>query len=138
MAEIQAASRDVIRGSFDTISRTTENARHWSWIDYSSADASLNSTVRKQIRAQARYELQENNSLGKGICLTLVGDTVGTGPRLQMQLGSERENSQIEEAWTYWASAVDLREKLSTMRMAKLVDGESICRLVNNSQSQPS
>lgn len=129
---ISEAARSYIRASYDTVSRTPENTRHWQWIDYLSADATLTPEVRKEIRAQARYEVQQNNGYGVGIASTLVNDTIGSGPRLQMLTPNETVNKEVEQAFLYWSQAIGLREKLTTMRMSKLIDGEVVGRKVNN------
>jgi capsid protein len=80
----------------------------------------------------ARYEVGQNNSYGVGIAQTLVNDTIGTGPRLQMQFENEKLNARIEQEFSYWVDAINLRDKLATLRMSKLIDGEALCRTVNN------
>lgn len=121
-----------IRASYDSVARTVENARHWQWADYLSADSALRTDVRQMIRSQARYEIQENNCYGLGLATTLVTDTIGTGPRIQISAFSQTENQKIEFAFHNWMRAVGLCDKLATIRMAKLVDGEAVARFVTN------
>ncbi len=132
MDDVALSMRSILRGSYDSVSRTPENARHWAWADNLSADASLVPEVRIRLRSQSRYELIENNSYGRGMVDTVVTDTVGTGPRLQMQQFRFSTNQEIEKAWYRWSLAVGLCEKLQTIRSAKLVDGEVVIRFVNN------
>ena len=134
-AETVKASRQVsrpLRASYDSAARTVENFRHWSWVDFHAPDASLDPEVRKIIRARARYELQENNCYGRGLVETMVTDTIGTGPRIQISQFSQTDNQNIERAFHGWARAIGLSEKLATMRRAKLVDGEALSRFVTN------
>lgn len=131
-SEIQAAARSFIRASYDVAARTPENMRHWQWVDNLSADAALSPEVRKTVREQARYEVLQNNSYGIGIANTLIHDTIGTGPRLQTQTLNPADNKIVDTEFGYWAKAVNLREKLSTLRMAKMIDGEAIARFTTN------
>lgn len=132
LAAMQRAANAVVRASYDTVAKTHENWRHWQWVDYRSADASSNPYVREQLRAQSRYELDENNSYGYGMVETVTTDTIGTGPRLQVTEFSARDNREVEKAWHRWAAAVDIPSKLATLRRAKCVDGEDLYRFINN------
>lgn len=121
-----------LQASFDVTKSTPENTRHWQWIDYLSADESLSPDVRKKIRAQARYECVQNGSYGVGMSRTLVTDTIGTGPRVSVSQFQQTINQLIEREFMHWADAIGLAEKLQTMRMAKLVDGESVAKFSTN------
>jgi len=96
-----------------------------------SADAAMTPDVRRTLRNRARYEVA-NNSYAKGMVLTVAGDCVGTGPRLQLLTEDSETNRIVEQQFTEWAVAVDLAAKLRTMRMAKATDGEAFAILVNN------
>lgn len=132
LEELRHVVRQNIRAGYDSLARTPENIRHWQFTDNLSADASLSPDVRRNIRSMARYEVSQNNSYGVGISQTLVSDTIGTGPRLQMQFENEKVNRRIEAEFGYWAEAIGLRDKLATLRMSKLIDGEALCRSVTN------
>ena len=132
LGELRQTTQQFIKATYDSVARTPENVRHWAWADHLSADASLAPDVRKSIRSMARYEVSQNNSYGVGIAQTLVNDTIGTGPRLQMQFENEKVNQRIEQEFGYWASAVNLREKLTTLRLSKMIDGEAVMRSITN------
>ena len=121
-----------LKASFDVTRRTPENERHWQWIDFLSADDSINPEIRKRIRAQVRYECNQNNCYGIGMSKTLVLDTIGTGPRLSVSAFTHSVNQDIEREFANWSNSVGLTEKLQTMRMAKLVDGEAVAKFSNN------
>ena len=121
----------AIRGRYDAAQTTAENARHWAMADALSADCAASADVRKKLRERARYEVA-NNSYAKGIVLTLANDCIGTGPRLQLLTDDSATNNRIEEAFAHWAKAVNLAEKLRTMRLAKATDGESFAVLTAN------
>ena len=121
----------VLKGRYDAAQTTRENARHWAMADSLSADSSASPDVRRKLRERARYEVA-NNSYAKGIVLTLANDCIGTGPRLQVLSEDEEANRQIENAFSQWSRAVNLAEKLRTMRMAKATDGEVFAVLAAN------
>ena len=121
----------VVRARYDAAQTTAENARHWAMADGYSADSSNSADVRKNLRHRARYEVA-NNSYAKGIVLTLANDAVGTGPRLQLLSNHQKTNHNVEQAFAQWSQAVSLPEKLRTMRMAKVTDGEVFAVLHGN------
>jgi capsid protein len=121
----------MIRARFDAAQTTADNARHWAMADALSADAAGSADVRKRLRERSRYEVA-NNSYAKGIALTLANDCVGTGPRLQMLLADAEGNRKVEMAFALWCQAVGLAEKLRTMRLAKVTDGEAFAVLTIN------
>lgn len=73
-----------------------------------------------------------NNSYARGISLTLANDCVGTGPRLQMLTGDAFANRFVEQEFFAWADAICLADKLRTMRLARVSDGESFGLLTSN------
>ena len=121
----------VVRARFDAAQTTADNARHWVMADAMSADGAGSADVRRKLRQRARYEVA-NNSYAKGIVLTLANDCIGTGPRLQLLADDGEINRQVEMAFAEWSEAVNLAEKLRTMRMAKSTDGETFAILTAN------
>jgi len=121
----------VLQARYDAAQTTVENARHWAMADGLSADAAMTAEVRRTLRNRARYEVA-NNAYAKGMILTVAGDCVGTGPRLQLLTEDGETNRIIEQAFAEWAAAVDLAAKLRTLRMSKATDGEAFAVLVNN------
>ena len=99
--------------------------------DALSADGAGSADVRRKLRQRSRYEVA-NNSYAKGIVLTLANDCIGTGPRLQLLADDGEINRQVETAFAEWSEAVNLAEKLRTMRMAKSTDGETFAILTAN------
>jgi len=121
-------SPKVLRARYDAAQTTAENARHWAMADGLSADSAASPEVRRKLRQRARYEVA-NNSYAKGIVLTLANDCIGTGPRLQLLSDDDGVNSRMEAAFAQWSKAVNLAQKLRTMRMAKATDGETFAVL---------
>ncbi len=121
----------IVRAKFDSAQTNADNRRHWASADGLSPNAAINPDVRRILRNRARYEVA-NNSYAKGIVLTLANDCVGTGPRLQILSEDTNANDRVEHAFERWAQAVDLAEKLRTMRMARAESGEAFAILVNN------
>lgn len=122
-----------VRASYDAAATTRLNQRHWANADSRSADAAASPDVRKDLRERARYEVQESNPYAKGAALTLANDTIGTGPRLQLQIPGRPEAARrIEREFMLWTYEVRLAAKLRTMRMAKAVDGEAFAKIITN------
>lgn len=121
----------VVRARYDSALTTDNNRRHWANADGLSALSANNREVRRVLRNRSRYEVA-NNSYARGIVLTLANDIIGTGPRLQLLTEDTDANRQIERAFNRWAKAIGLAEKLRTLRMAQVQDGEAFAVLVNN------
>ncbi len=116
---------------YDAAVTTSDNVRHWAAADGLSANAANCADVRRTLRNRSRYEIA-NNSYARGISLTLANDCVGTGPRLQMLTANADDNRIVEQEFFAWADAIGLAEKLRTMRLARVSDGESFGLLTNN------
>ena len=120
-----------VRASYDAAMTNADNYRHWSAADGLSAAAANRPEIRRTLRNRARYEIA-NNSYARGISLTLANDCIGTGPRLQMLSDSDQVNRLVEREFMAWSQAVNLAEKLRTMRLARVGDGEAFALLINN------
>ncbi|MDR1478832.1 MAG: phage portal protein [Planctomycetaceae bacterium] len=120
-----------VRFKYDAAQTSSENIRHWSMADGLSADGSMTSEIRRTLRNRARYETA-NNSYARGLVLTLAITCVGTGPRLQFLSDDETFNSVVETEFIAWSEAIHLAEKLQTLRMAKITDGEAFAIIVKN------
>jgi lambda family phage portal protein len=121
-----------LRARYDAAETTDDNRRHWANADLLSPDAAANPAVRRRLRSRARYECQESNSLGKGMCLTWANEVVGGGPRLRVKTKNEAANTRIERTFASWTRAVRLGPKLRTAEMAHVIDGEAFGVLANN------
>ena len=133
-AKAETALRTMVRARYDAAQTTSLNQRHWSMADYYSADAALSPDIRRRLRARARYELG-NNSYAAGMASTWANDLVGTGPRLQLDLGPEVDPSavrRVELAVYDWMVNVDLARKLRIAKIAKFCDGEAFGVLTSN------
>ena len=127
----QRRGRDL-RARYDAAQTTSENVRHWSLADALSADAANSPEVRERIRNRARYEIA-NNTYAKGAVLTLAGDVIGTGPRLQLyNPPSEKKARRLIQDFQMWAEETSLAEKLLTAAYAKIGDGESFLVMTSN------
>ena len=121
----------ILRLKYDAAQTTPENARHWAMADGLSADGSMTPEIRRTLRNRARLEVA-NNAYARGMVLTLADVCIGTGPRLQMLSDDEDFNSIVEEEFVAWAEAVRLAEKLKTLRMSKIADGEAFAAILKN------
>jgi lambda family phage portal protein len=120
----------VARARFEAAEQG-DDYKHWSGADAFSADAALSPAKRRTMRNRARHE-RVNNSYLAGISATLAGDLIGTGPRLQLDIGDAEAARTVERAWYDWGTLIDLPAKLRTMREALVVDGEAFGMMVNN------
>lgn len=126
ISQQQAAIATLVRAKYDAAQTTPLNQRHWSMADSLSADAALRPDVRQRLRTRARYEIA-NNSYAAGIASTWANDLIGTGPRLQLDLGpdvSQEAVRAVENSVYDWSVAVDLAKKLRIAKIAKISDGE--------------
>ena len=120
-----------LRAKYDAANTTLDNYKHWSHADGLSAAFANSPDVRRTLRNRSRYEVA-NNSYARGITLTLANDVVGTGPRLQMLTGDDVANRFVEYEFFGWCEAIGLAEKLRTMRLARVADGEAFGLLTSN------
>jgi len=129
---------DHMRAEYDAAATGRHNQNHWANADGNSPNAAASPTVRAELRKRSRYELLESNSFGLGIVRTLATDLVAsTGPRLTVAGPDPIANQAIETQWQKWAKAIKLPAKLTTMRQAKIVDGEAVALRVNNPRLFP-
>jgi len=134
IAAQKAAISSLVHAKYDAAQTTDLNRNHWANADHYSADASLQPHVRQTLRNRARYEMR-NNSYAAGIASTWANDLVGTGPRLQLDLGpdvSPDSLRSIENAVYDWSVNVDLARKLRIAKTAKISDGEVFGLKTNN------
>ena len=124
-----------VRARYDA-AQTSDDRKHWAAADAFSADAALSPVVRRTIRNRARYE-RANNSYLAGISSTLAADLIGTGPRLQLDLGDEDAARQVERAFFDWTWSINLPAKLRTMREALVTDGEAFAMFISNPRISP-
>jgi len=118
-----------VRATFDAAETSDLNRRHWAVADHRAADDTAGPEVRRTLRVRSRYEIQ-NNSIARGIALTLANDTIGTGPRLQLLTSEDAFNQSVERHFLEWSRAISLAGKLRTFRLARIQDGEGFGLLV--------
>lgn len=116
---------------YDAAQTTDDNSRHWSNADGLSAAAANCPDVRRKLRNRARYEYA-NNCFANGMVRTVAYHCIGTGPRIQVDTGSDESDAQIERAWQRWANSIRLADKLRTLRQAKCRDGEAFAMFITN------
>lgn len=144
----------VVRGpsaKYDAAQTGAENRNHWANADSLSARAANNPTVRWYLRNRSRYE-RANNGYAKGVIRQRTNDTIGKGPRLQIELPEKTTDQdfgvtlttgtpqtkpadlarQVEKLWCNWAESVRLNPKLRVMADAEDGDGETFGLFVNN------
>ena len=148
----------VVRGpsvKYDAAQTGTENHNHWANADSLSARAANNPSVRWYLRNRSRYE-RANNGNAKGIIRGRTNDTIGTGPRLQIELPEQTTDKDfgvtlttgtpqnkpadlartVEKLWCSWAESIRLNQKLRVMTDAEDTDGETFGLLATNSRAE--
>lgn len=131
-ADYVAAFDRNLRGRYDAAQTTADNERHWANSDALGPNAANAPAVRKKVRQRARYEALENNSYAKGMVLGFANQLIGTGPRLQLTTRDKTANQRVERSFHRWAEEIGLAEKLRTMAMAYVVDGEAFALTTTN------
>lgn len=133
--------RRRVLARYNAASQSMDSLRNFAGTDFLSADAAMSRSVRRLIAVRARNEFA-NNSFAYGIVYTLADDTIGTGPRLQLEthddtvaipdLSIDPALQRRERRFHAWSSSVGLNDVLHCARIAKAVDGETfICLQVN-------
>ena len=108
---------------FDNAQTTDENRKHWANADSLAAVSQLTPAIRWRLGDRAQYECQ-NNSYAAGLIRTLVNDTVGRGPRLQMETADDRLNQAVEDYWRLWSAAADWPLTSRVLTGVRYVRGE--------------
>jgi len=127
--QITELRREIVhklRSRFDAAQTTSQNELHWRNADNLGPDAVADLSVRRLLRNRSRYEWSNNGYL-KGISLTMVGDFIGSGPKLQItdKRFNEEQRELIERRFNvHFAKKIKLRQKLWRLRMDKIVAGE--------------
>lgn len=135
----QRIDRATVEASYDAVRNGSLMENAWLYADTLSADEANNPAVRQELRRRSRYECLEANSFLKGAIHTIAQDTIGRGPRLQMQLTGDdaKWNAPIEADWLRWSKATHLAKTLRTLTVASYVDGEDFS-LFTTSRTIPS
>lgn len=145
----QRAARYDAADNLDEYSR-----KHWLAADGLSANAANSPDVRYKLRTRSRYE-RANNGYAKGLIRARTNDTVGTGPRLQLDLPEEFVDPdfqrtvatgpppaadlarRVEKLWYEWWEANRLTDKLRVLADAEDTDGEAFALLVSTDSPRP-
>lgn len=128
----------AVRAKYDSAQTTPSNARHWENADGLSPVASNSEEVRRVLRERSRYEIA-NDAIAEGIIGTLVDDTVGTSPRVQLtgHDGVETDTDKaVEREFRRWARADKLAQKTRLARRSKAASGEVFAVLVSAGRVQ--
>jgi two-component system sensor histidine kinase KdpD len=82
--------------------------------------------LRNSLLSALSHDLRTPLAVLAGMAETLATDLIGTGPKLQLDLGPDVDASavrQVELANYDWSIAIDLPGKLRTMRKSRAIDG---------------
>lgn len=109
---------------FDHAQTTDQNYRHWANADSLGPVLSLDPYVRKTVRERCRYEVANDPHLC-GLVETMALDTIGSGPRLQLQSTAPAEDvRKVENLFASWCRKTKYAEALRLMVRSRRVDGE--------------
>jgi len=120
-----------LRAEYDAARDTDEFKNYWANSDQYDADSANSRPVREKLVPRSRYDVY-SNGYADGIAQTYATDTVGVGPKLRMQTGSQGFNQMIEMEFNLWSQAVQLRRKLWCLCHAKHTDGEGFAVIRTN------
>ncbi|AMV18252.1 phage portal protein [Planctomyces sp. SH-PL14] len=109
----------------------------WQLADFKDADATLSPTVRRALRAIARYELQNNDMVFR-VVETYADDLVGEdGPTLQLDSGDPTVDRMIEADWADYWRAQNLSAKLRTAVVAESGGDGEACAEIRFTETWP-
>ena len=134
-AKPSVARQKNVRATFDSAQTNSHNSKHWATADALSPNAAIDHSVRDILRRRGRHECK-NNSHAKGILDTIVDDTIGTGPRLQIPMseskpsGFEKLADSVYREFIAWYEDRDINDSLRVARGSKIHSGE--CFLVSS------
>lgn len=111
------------RAGYDIAKDTKENKGRWADVDSLAPVSQMTPGVRATARDRGRHEAI-NNCYVAGIVRTLVRDTVGTGPRLQMLTDDDRLNEGLEDLWRLWTAATNMPLTFRIAAGVRYVAGE--------------
>lgn len=131
LARSASPSRVLVRARYDSAETNADTRRLWAAADGLSARAANSPEVRRVLRNRARF-VRGNNSYLEGITQTLANDVIGTGPRLRLLTPDRAVNRRVGDAFEAWSAATGFAEKLRTVRMSRVIDGEGIGLLITN------
>lgn len=118
---------------FDAAQTGPANRNHWAQADDLSPNAEADPETRRRLRTRGRYE-RNNDPHVDGLVKGLANDLIGTGPRLQLQLDDQFEESArlVEKSYADWCRAIGLSDKLRVMQEVRPTDGESFGLFTDN------
>lgn len=117
------ANRFERRSGYEAAKTTDENSKHWRDADGLGPVSQVTPEVRRTLRNRCRHEVQ-NGCYASGIVRTLVGDTIGTGPRLQMLDEDASLNAEVEALWRIWEAASFWSLKARLLAGVNWINGE--------------
>lgn len=130
------AGRDTTprpKSRYDAATTGSQNRNHFILADDLSANAAHDPETRRVLRRRSRNE-RDNDPHLDGLVKQLADDLVGTGPRLQLNLGPTNDDAArlVERSFSDWCRAIDFASDLRVMHEARPTDGESFGLMVSN------
>lgn len=120
-----AAARPRLAAWYDA---ARDSHRHWTAADHLSPSAANSPTVRRTLRARARYETANNPYAAATVDL-YASYLIGRHIDLQITGTDALTASRIETEFSAWAREIDLHGKITALVRARVVDGEAFALL---------
>lgn len=100
-----------------------------------SANATNDPETRRRLRNRSRYEVA-NNCYAAGLLDTIADDLIGTGPRLQLNTGTDNREADraVEILLARWFCDTGFCDKLRIMHLSRQRDGECYGLFTHNRQ----
>lgn len=121
----------VIQAHYDASRISPELNRHFINADTLDPQLSTTSVDRRVISSRARYE-EQNSGYCHRVIKVLCADTIGRGVRINIRTSDINKKDAIKKRWDRWATEIKLRQKLSTARRTKAIDGECFIVISKN------
>lgn len=126
--------KQALKFGYDASMTHSRTARHWQMADNLSAKSANSKSVRQSIVKKSRYEYY-NNTYCYGMINSYAEWVIGTGPKLKVVNKDEGIARDVEFLFSEWADYVRLTEKLMTIKISELRDGEIFNLLINNERN---
>lgn len=122
--QFSAKPADSDRGShLETAKTTNENRDHWREASDKATPANISPEDRRTLRHRGKFETA-NNCYLQGMVRTLVRDTIGSGPRLQMMTDDNALNEGLEDLWRMWNVITGMPLNFRVMAGVNYIAGE--------------
>lgn len=135
-ARTTQADASRIAAGFDLTKNSAQWDKHFRDADAMSAAAQMNPQARRILRQRCRYEVA-NNSYASGMESTMVKDTIGTGPSVNIPTEANDADAaaEVEMKFREWMTLNGIIDKAQQCCRAEFHDGEGFAIMGTNNRS---